>query len=79
MGLRSKLLSGLWTHGHVQCGALLSGVISDRLGRKNVLAWAYLIRAGTFALLLWHHEMALYVFAVVGGLVWLATPLRPWR
>ena len=24
--------------------------------------------------LLWHHEMALYVFAVVGGLVWLATP-----
>jgi predicted MFS family arabinose efflux permease len=56
-------------------GSLLSGVISDRLGRKNVLALAYLIRAGTFAqLLLWHHEMALYVFAVVGGLVWLATP-----
>jgi MFS family permease len=56
-------------------GSLLSGVISDRLGRKNVLAWAYLIRAGTFAqLLLWDHEMALYVFAVVGGLVWLATP-----
>ena len=56
-------------------GSLLSGVISDRLGRKNVLALAYLIRAGTFAqLLLWNHEMALYVFAVVGGLVWLATP-----
>jgi MFS family permease len=56
-------------------GSLLSGAISDRLGRKNVLALAYLIRAGTFAqLLLWHHEMALYVFAVVGGLVWLATP-----
>ncbi len=56
-------------------GSLLSGVISDRLGRKNVLALAYLIRAGTFAqLLLWHHETALYVFAVVGGLVWLATP-----
>ena len=56
-------------------GSLLSGLISDRLGRKNVLALAYLIRAGTFAqLLLWHHEMALYVFAVVGGLVWLATP-----
>jgi MFS family permease len=56
-------------------GSLLSGVISDRLGRKNVLALAYLIRAGTFAqLLLWHHEMALYVFAIVGGLVWLATP-----
>jgi MFS family permease len=56
-------------------GSLLSGVLSDRLGRKNVLTLAYLIRAGTFAqLLLWHHEMALYVFAVVGGLVWLATP-----
>jgi MFS family permease len=56
-------------------GSLLSGVLSDRLGRKNVLALAYLIRAGTFAqLLLWHHEMALYIFAVVGGLVWLATP-----
>jgi MFS family permease len=56
-------------------GSLLSGVLSDRLGRKNVLALAYLIRAGTFAqLLLWQHEMALYVFAVVGGLVWLATP-----
>jgi MFS family permease len=56
-------------------GSLLSGVLSDRLGRKNVLALAYLIRAGTFAqLLLWRHEMALYVFAVVGGLVWLATP-----
>ena len=25
-------------------------------------------------LLLWHHWIALYVFAVVGGLSWLATP-----
>ena len=56
-------------------GSLLSGVLSDRISRKNVLALAYLIRAGTFVqLLLWQHEMALYVFAVVGGLVWLATP-----
>jgi MFS family permease len=56
-------------------GSLLSGVLSDRISRKHVLALAYLMRAGTFAqLLLWHHEMALYVFAVVGGLVWLATP-----
>jgi MFS family permease len=56
-------------------GSLLAGAISDRVGRKNVLGLAYLIRGGTFALLLlWHHEMALYVFAVVGGLVWLATP-----
>ena len=56
-------------------GSLLAGVLADRIGRKHVLGLAYLIRACTFAqLLLWHHEMALYVFAVVGGLVWLATP-----
>lgn len=56
-------------------GALLSGVASDRLGRKNMLALAYLVRAGAFAVLLfWRHDMALYVFAVVGGLVSLATP-----
>jgi MFS family permease len=56
-------------------GSLLSGVLSDRVGRKNVLALAYLIRGGAFALLLlWHHELALYVFAVIGGLSWLATP-----
>ena len=56
-------------------GSLLAGVVADRIGRKNVLGLAYLIRAGCFALLLlWHHEWALYVFAVVGGLVGLATP-----
>ena len=56
-------------------GALLSGLASDRLGRKNMLALAYLIRCGAFAVLLfWRHDLALYVFAVVGGLVSLATP-----
>ena len=56
-------------------GSLLAGAVSDRIGRKNVLGLAYMIRAGAFVLLLlWHHELALYVFAVVGGLVWLATP-----
>jgi MFS family permease len=56
-------------------GSLLSGALSDRVGRKNVLALAYLTRGGAFALLLlWHHELALYVFAVIGGLSWLATP-----
>jgi MFS family permease len=56
-------------------GGLLAGGISDRLGRKNILALAYLVRAGAFALLLvWRHEMALYIFAVLGGLSWLATP-----
>jgi MFS family permease len=56
-------------------GSLLSGALSDRLGRKNILALAYLLRGGAFAVLLfWHHELALYVFAIIGGLSWLATP-----
>jgi|SoiMethySBSTD1v2_1073268.scaffolds.fasta_scaffold545350_1 MFS family permease len=56
-------------------GSLLSGALSDRVGRKNILALAYLIRGIAFALLLlWHHELALYIFAVIGGLSWLATP-----
>jgi len=56
-------------------GSLLSGAFSDRVGRKNILALAYLTRGAAFAvLLLWRHEVALYVFAVLGGLSWLATP-----
>ncbi len=56
-------------------GSILAGALSDRLGRKNVLVLAYLIRALAFALLLlWQQETALYVFAVLNGLVWLATP-----
>jgi MFS family permease len=56
-------------------GSLLSGVLSDRIGRKNVLALAYLTRGVAFALLLlWRHELALYVFGLLGGLSWLATP-----
>jgi predicted MFS family arabinose efflux permease len=56
-------------------GALLSGIASDRLGRKNVLGLAYLLRGSAFVLLLlWQHELVLYVFAVIAGLSWLATP-----
>jgi MFS family permease len=56
-------------------GSLLSGALSDRIGRKNVLTVAYLTRAGAFALLLlWRHELALYLFAILGGISWLATP-----
>ena len=57
-------------------GSLLSGVASDRLGRKNIMALAYLVRGIAFVVLLtWRHELALYVFAVLGGLSWLATPV----
>lgn len=56
-------------------GGVLSGAISDRLGRKNVMGLAYAVRGISFALLLfWRHELALYTFAVVAGLSWLATP-----
>ncbi len=56
-------------------GALLSGAISDRLGRKNVMGLAYAVRAVAFALLLfWRQDLALYAFAVLAGLSWLATP-----
>jgi predicted MFS family arabinose efflux permease len=56
-------------------GALVSGALSDRLGRKNVLALAYFVRALAFAVLLyWRHELALYLFAILAGISWLATP-----
>ncbi|MCZ6873382.1 MAG: MFS transporter [bacterium] len=57
-------------------GSLLAGVASDRLGRKNIMALAYLVRGIGFVILLtWRHELALYVFAILGGLSWLATPV----
>jgi MFS family permease len=56
-------------------GALAAGALSDRIGRKNVLALGYFVRGLAYAVLLfWHQEIALYVFAVLGGLSWLATP-----
>ena len=56
-------------------GSIASGVISDRIGRKNVLALAYAIRAVAFGiLLLWHDPRALFLFALLGGISWLATP-----
>jgi MFS family permease len=56
-------------------GSVLSGLVSDRVGRKNILALAYALRAVAFAVLLWwHHWLALYVFAIIGGMSWLATP-----
>src|SRR5262249_23408998 len=59
----------------IVCGSPLACTVFDRIGRKNVLGLAYALRAVAFGtLLLWHHWLALYVFAVVGGLSWLATP-----
>lgn len=56
-------------------GALLSGWMSDRIGRKNVMGLAYMVRAIAFIVLLyWPYEWALYVFGVLAGFSWLATP-----
>ncbi len=57
-------------------GSLLSGYASDIWGRKNIMALAYFVRGLGFVILLaWQHEFSLYVFAVLGGLSWLATPV----
>lgn len=57
-------------------GSLLSGYASDHLGRKNIMALAYFVRGLAFiTLLTWNHEFSLYVFAILGGLSWLATPV----
>ncbi len=57
-------------------GSLLSGYASDIWGRKNIMALAYFVRGLAFIILLsWNHEFALYVFAILGGLSWLATPV----
>ena len=57
-------------------GSLLSGYASDIWGRKNIMALAYFVRGLGFVILLgWRHEFSLYVFAILGGLSWLATPV----
>jgi len=50
-------------------GGMLLGVLSDRYGRKPVLAFGYLIRVFAFSLLfLAHDSTALVVVAAIGGL-----------
>ena len=55
-------------------GLLVVGTISDRMQRKNLLGAVYLIRGLAFlALIVLPGVPALWVFAVVGGISWLAT------
>ena len=55
-------------------GLLVVGSISDRLQRKNLLGTVYLIRGVAFlALIFLPGASALWVFAVVGGVSWLAS------
>ena len=55
-------------------GVLVVGSISDRMERKKILGIVYLVRAVAFLMLvLLPGHLALWVFAVVGGMSWLAT------
>jgi MFS family permease len=55
-------------------GTLLAGTVSDYTGRKNPLAFVYVVRAASFAFLLsTNASWALYLFAAMAGLSWFAT------
>jgi MFS family permease len=55
-------------------GSLLTGVVSDQMGRKDPLVIIYLLRAVSFAVLLAADSAwMLYVFAALAGLSWLST------
>lgn len=55
-------------------GSLLAGTVSDRIGRKNPLALAYLVRAMAFTFLLTADTpWKLYLFAALAGLAWFST------
>jgi MFS family permease len=55
-------------------GAIGSGVLADKFGRKNLLALVYFLRGcGYMLLLLVPGDAALWAFAVVAGFSWIAT------
>jgi MFS family permease len=55
-------------------GLLVVGSVSDRMQRKNLLGTVYLIRGlGFLALIVFPGVPALWAFAVIGGMSWLAS------
>jgi len=55
-------------------GVLVVGLLSDRWQRKNLLGAVYLVRGLGFVLLIvLPGSTAIWAFAVVGGMSWLAT------
>ena len=55
-------------------GVLSMGILSDRMQRKNLLGIVYLTRAVAFvSLIVFPGPVALWTFAIVGGVSWLAT------
>ena len=56
-------------------GSVGSGMLSDRFGRKNLLGLVYFLRGCGYMLLLFvPGDAALWMFAVVAGFSWFATP-----
>ena len=55
-------------------GVLVVGSISDRMERKRILGVVYIVRALAFlVLIVMPGSVALWMFAVIGGMSWLAT------
>lgn len=55
-------------------GVLVVGLLSDRLQRKNLLGAVYLVRGVAFLTLIFlPGPVAVWAFAVIGGMSWLAT------
>ena len=55
-------------------GVLIVGSISDRMERKTILGIVYIVRSLAFLmLLLLPGSLALWMFAIIGGMSWLAT------
>lgn len=56
------------------CGVLVVGLLSDRWQRKNLLGAVYLVRGLAFiSLIVLPGPSAIWAFAVIGGMSWLAT------
>lgn len=55
-------------------GALLAGILGDRVGRKNLLALVYLMRGMGYVVLLTAPGLwGLFGFAIIAGFSWIAT------
>ncbi len=55
-------------------GALIVGPLADKFGNKNLLSFAYGLRAfGYLCILMLPGQWGLWAFALIGGVSWLAT------
>jgi MFS family permease len=55
-------------------GTITAGLVSDRVGRKNILALTYFVRGMSFVIfLLWQNTFTLFAFAAVIGFSYFAT------